>query len=115
LPKGEKVIVELENKKKTDKTGAHDADEAMWNDPAVQVNHDRMLERRYATHSCCFFRSRWILKVSVTLYRDSKGAFQTKIFTLRLKRASDGLEIASFALDASQVPLLTYSFNEWAC
>jgi hypothetical protein len=38
----------------------------------------------------------------VTLFRDSKGKYQPKPFTLRLKQAKDGALLATFTVDAAQ-------------
>ena len=76
LPKGGQVFVELERGSRTDQTKAHDPDDAMWNDTTVQV--------------------------PVTLYRNSKGKYQPKPFTLRLKQALDGALLATFVVDAAQ-------------
>jgi hypothetical protein len=76
LAKGDQVYVELERGSRTDKTKGHDLEEPMWNDAAVQV--------------------------PVTLYRDSKGKYQPKAFTLMLKQVKDKALLATFVVDASQ-------------
>lgn len=76
LTKNEKVFVELERGSRTDKTKVHELDEPMWDDAAVQV--------------------------PVTLYRDAKGKYQPKAFTLMLKQGKDQGLLATFVVDASQ-------------
>ena len=57
----------------------------------------------------------------MTLFRDSKGKYQPKPFTLRLKQAKDGALLATYTVDAAQfatvsagqvfIPYLAYTFG----